>query len=383
MKILIIHNEYATYSGEESVVDNTIKLLKEKGHEVQLFKRSSNEINKNFVGLFKAFFCSFYNYSSINKIKNKIKTFNPNIIHVHNLYPLISPSILPVISKMNIPIVMTVHNYRLICPNGMFFNKMKICEKCSGGKEWNCLLNNCASSYFKSFSYFLRNYYARKKEFYSHIDKYICLTNFQLKKLIENGFDKDKLTVIHNFYQNNNAEFKRKKFGNYIAFVGRITEEKGINILFESAKLLPKIPFKLAGDYDKKLLLKKDIPKNVTFLGRIKGQELISFYENARFLVFPSIWYEGFPMVLIEAMSYKLPIIATNIGGISEIVDDGLTGLLFEYMNINDLTEKIIRLWEDPELCIEYGENGYQKYIKLYNIENNYSTLLKLYNSFI
>ena len=202
MKILLIHNKYGKFSGEEAVVESQIKLLNANGHHVITYFRSSEELEAMPNGKLKAFFNAFYNPKSISAIKALITTEKPDLVHIHNLYPLISPTILPVIKKMGIPIVMTVHNYRLLCPNGLFFNKGEICEKCTGAlKELNCITNNCERSLFKSSGYAARNFWARKKDYYlNNVDLFLCLTEFQKKKLVTNGFNKEKCDVLPNFY---------------------------------------------------------------------------------------------------------------------------------------------------------------------------------------
>ena len=185
MKILIIHNKYGKFSGEEAVVEAQIKLLRANKHEVITYFRSSEELEAMPNAKLKAFFSAIYNPKSIRELKELLVKENPDVVHIHNMYPLISPAILPVIKKMGIPIVMTVHNYRLLCPNGLFFNKGQICEKCTGAlKELNCITNNCESSLFKSSGYAARNFWARKKDYYlNNVDLFLCLTEFQKNKL--------------------------------------------------------------------------------------------------------------------------------------------------------------------------------------------------------
>ena len=167
MKILFIHNKYAKFSGEEAVVESQIKLLRDNGHQVITYFRCSEELEHMSNAKIKAFLSAFHNPNSVKEIKKILEKEKPDLVHIHNLYPLISPAILPAIKEKGIPIVMTVHNYRLLCPNGLFFSNGKICEKCTGaGKEINCIINNCEGSLFKSTGYALRNFWARTKKYY-------------------------------------------------------------------------------------------------------------------------------------------------------------------------------------------------------------------------
>ena len=382
MKILLIHNKYGKFSGEEAVVESQIKLLRANGHHVITYFRSSAELEDMPNAKLKAFFSAFYNPKSISAIKALITTEKPDLVHIHNLYPLISPTILPVIKKMGIPIVMTVHNYRLLCPNGLFFNKGQICEKCTGAlKELNCITNNCESSLFKSSGYAARNFWARKKDYYlNNVDLFLCLTEFQKNKLVANGFTKEKCDVLPNFY---NKEIKEFDYNisdrNYVAFAGRISPEKGIPLLLEAAKKLPHIPFQLAGGMREGYMQELDIPKNVTLSGMLSSKELSNFYSSARFLVLSSIWYEGFPMVFPEAMAHKLPIVAPNMAGYPEIAEENFNGFLFEPGDANSLAKTIDKLWNNHQLSSQLAENGFNKVQKKYSSQAYYKTLENTY----
>ncbi|WP_111709967.1 glycosyltransferase family 4 protein [Lutibacter citreus] len=386
MKILIIHNKYSSYSGEEAVVEAQINWLRSNGHEVVTYFRSSEEITSIKFGKIKSFFTAFYNLKTIREIKQLIKKEEPNVVHVHNLYPLVSPAILPVIKKMGIPIVITVHNYRLLCPNGLFFNNNKICEKCTGkNKELNCISNNCENSFFKSTGYALRNFWARKREYYtSNVDVFLCLTKFQKNKLVANGFSSEKCEVLPNFY---NKQIKEVDYNieerNYIAFAGRISPEKGIPLLLAAAKKLPHISFQLAGGiregYEKEL----EIPENVILRGMLSGKEFEAFYKNARCLVLSSIWYEGFPMVFPEAMVHKLPIIAPNMAGYPEIVEDNFNGLLFSPNNSNSLASCIEKIWNNNTLYQKFGANAFIKVKNKYSSKVYFNNLETIYNKLL
>jgi glycosyltransferase involved in cell wall biosynthesis len=365
MKILIIHNHYSKFSGEEAVVEGQIKLLEESGHQVITYFRKSSEIVSMPLGKLRSFFTALYNPRSKREIKKLIAAEQPDLVHIHNLFPLIAPAILPVIKKADIPIVMTVHNYRLICPNGLFFSQGNICEACAGkGKEWHCITKNCEASYFKSIGYALRNWWARKQEYYlKHVDAFACLTEFQKNKLASNGFSSEKLFVIPNMYSgklNVHNSVSLNKAEKYIAFAGRISPEKGINLLYEAARLLPDVPFKLAGGVRDDYQLPEK-PANVVLVGMLNADQLNEFYQNAYLYVLSSIWYEGFPMVFPEAMNHSLPIIAPNMAGFPEVVSNNRNGLLFEPGNAQALTKQIEILWNNPQKAKAFGEAGYQK----------------------
>lgn len=383
MNIYIIHNEYGKFSGEEAVVAGQKKLLADNGHEVVCFERSSAEIPKMRLGKLRALFSGIYSFSSRRQIRRLLAEHKPDIVHIHNLFPLISPAILPECKKAGVPVVMTVHNYRLVCPNGLHMTDGKVCEKCCGGKEYQCLLNNCEGSLLKSLGYFLRNYVARTLKLYKkNVTMYACLTEFQKQRLINEGFPADRLAVIPNMAKIKNLD-QETLLGEYVGFIGRISPEKGVSVLIEAAKNNTNIPFKAAGSYDLMPDLPKQAPDNFQFLGNIPNENMPAFYQNSRFIVLCSTWFEGFPMILVEAMMHGKPIICSNIGGMPEIVEDGVTGLLFGPGNTDDLAEKIRYLWDRPNLCHQMGQAGREKALQEYSPEKYYERLMAIYKKAI
>jgi glycosyltransferase involved in cell wall biosynthesis len=378
MRILLVHNAYGKFSGEEAVFNAQAKLLKDNGHEVLLFERSSAEI-KTLWDKVRAFFSGIYNPFSSKKIRILLQERKPDIIHVHNLFPFISPSILPVCRKAGIPVVMTVHNYRLLCPNGLHMTNGQLCERCNGGNEWWCVIRNCENGFFKSFGYALRTYIARYfRLFFDNITAYACLTEFHKRKLIAAGFPEERIFVLPNMCDIQ-AEVP-SPLGDYVGFIGRVSLEKGIDILLACARILPTIPFRIAGHYD---YIPKNIPPNVEFCGFLRGNALHKFRQGMKMAVMPSQWYETFGLILVEAAMYGKPVIATRLGAMAEIVDDGITGFLFELGNAEDLANKIKILWDNTESCTSLGKAGRLKALREYSSDKYYTRLLDLYKKAI
>ena len=303
----------------------------------------------------------------------------PDYIHIHNLFPLISPSILPVAKNAGIPVLMTVHNYRLICPNGLFYMNGNICERCSFGREYWCVLKNCENNIIKSVGYALRNWWSRYKSYFlENVNIFVCLTEFQRTKLIDVGFPEEKITVLPNMVEIPSLNIT-SNVGEYIGFAGRLSQEKGISVLLKAAKYNLEIPFSAAGDCFNVQGSIGDIPNNFRLTGFLTSGRLREFYENSRIIVLPSVWYEGFPITLIEAMLHGKPVICSSIGGLVEIVEEGVTGLLVEPNNAKDLSEKIRYLWERPELCQKMGQAGREKALREYSHDIYYERLMKIY----
>jgi glycosyltransferase involved in cell wall biosynthesis len=234
MKILLIHNEYAAVSGEEIEFHHAAEALTARTHDIRLYTRSGAEIEKKIFGKCQAFFAGIYNPFSRRQIIRLLRVFKPDVAFVQNLFPLISPAILPVIKRAGIPIIMCVANYRLMCPNGLYFSHGKVCERCLHHRAYWCLLRNCEEDIFKSAGYTFRFMVARFMGFYEkNIDAYICASEFLRNKMITAGFEAEKIHIIPNIVPDvGTAKMEVSlQIGSYAAYAGRISNEKGVHVL--------------------------------------------------------------------------------------------------------------------------------------------------------
>lgn len=362
MKILLVHNNYGKYSGEEAVVDKMATMLQGLGHEVAQLRMSTEGLRDSAGGKIKGFVAGIYSPAGVRAMREALKREKPDVVNVHNLYPFISPAALRECKRAGVPVIMTVHNFRLICPTGLFMRDGGPCEYClTKGNEWGCVKFNCENSLLKSVGYAARNAVARiKRHYIDCIDKFACITDFQRRKLIEAGFPAEKITVIPNSMDAEVAE--ELKTGDYVAFCGRLSREKGIDLIIEVARRHPEIPFKLAGaarDMD----LIENLSENVELMGYLSGNDLQEFYNNARFFVMASRCYEGFAMAILEGAAYSKPMIAPDHGGFTEIIGTGddAIGLLFEPGNAEALEAAVIRLWNDETLTRSLGLKANEK----------------------
>jgi glycosyltransferase involved in cell wall biosynthesis len=380
MKVCIVHNEYGIFSGEEAVVHNLQTLLKNNRHQVFYFQRTSSEIPGMRMGKVRAFFSGLFSFSSKKAMHRCIQKFEPDVVHVHNLFPLISASVLGVCRRAGVPVVMSVHNYRLMCPNGLLMTKGRICEKCCGGREYWCVLKNCENNLFKSIGYALRSAVTRKlRMFKDNVSIFACLSDFQRKKIIEDGFPEKQCVVLPNMVMWNEKKEDTISGGEYVAYVGRISPEKGVETLIEAARNCPAITFKAAGNYDRMQHLPAAAPGNFQFLGILKKGDVNCFISGSRIVIFCSVCFETFGVTMVEAMLQGKPVVASRLGGIPEIVEDGKTGLLFEAGNAEDLKQKVEYLWNRPELCKKMGAAGRDKALSEYSAETYYQRLMTIY----
>ena len=383
MKVILINNRFRFPGGVETVVDATVDILRQKGNEVSLKERDSKELTKSPFGNFRAFTSGIYSRKAYKDVLRSIEQEKPDIVHVHNLYPLFSPSVLVACRRANVPVVMTCHTYRLVCPQGQHYDGHKICELCFKDAEYWCVIKNCKNSIFQSSAYALRNMVARKlRLFADNVTVFIALSQFAKKRLINAGYNKNRIFVLPNMVPVKSANFNRSR-GRYAAFAGRLSPEKGVEHILSAAVRLPGIPVKVAGDGPIFSNLVQNAPDNIEFTGRLDPNQMSDFYRQARFLIFTSNWYEVCPMVILESLSCGLPVIAPKIGGLPELVEDYRTGLLFEPGNSKDLANKMNILWNNPELCEKMGKAARETAYSEYGIEVYYQHLMDIYENAI
>ncbi len=381
MKILFIHNEYAKMSGEEQSVINLMRLLTEHGHEVELLKRSSAEISDSMSGKIKSFFTGIHNPCAVKAVRQKVLDFKPDIVQIQNLYPLFSPSIIPTVKKLGVPVVMRCPNYRLFCPNGLCYDASgAICEQCFGGHEWNCFKKNCLESHVKSLGYTVRNIAARVTgRILDYVDTFIVQTEFQRRKFIGQGIPENKLAILPGIAPKMEPPPKNWAAGNPVTYIGRVSAEKGIFDFLKAAEALPHIPFVVAGSYDNFPDLPKNSSKNVRWLGFLRGEALRQAYLDARIVVVPSRCYEGFPNVIVTAMMQERPVIATDLGAASTIITHDTDGRLFPFDNLEALISSIAELYNDETACRRLALKGHENATARFSAESVYKTLLNIY----
>ena len=390
MKIAIVHNSYGKVSGEEVVVGSLGNLLRSRGHDVVLFSRSSEEIRGKWFGQAQGFAAGIYNPFARARFSRFMDKSRPDVVHIHNLFPLISPAVLPESARRKVPVVMTLHNFRLVCPNALLLRDGVPCHECLGGREWRCVKHNCERSLAKSLGYALRTGLARTSGlFRKHVSRFICLTEFQRGIHIQEGFPADRLVVIPNpapevlLGAGPKGGNNEKMEGSYVGYVGRVSAEKDVPVVLASSRLLPDIPFKIAGDYWRMPHLLKEAPPNVEFVGHLQGACFEDFFRKMKLMVFATRYYEGFPMTLLDAMVRKVPIVCTRIGGLPEIIEDGRTGLLFERGNASDLAAQISQLWGNASLREILSDAANRKVRDEYSAESVYQRLLRVYTEAI
>lgn len=380
IKVYQVYNQQRSlFGGEPAVIDMTTRLLEMHGNVSRLIMKSSRGLEKSLIKRIGAFCGGIYNVKSYYEMKRLLKEDSPDVVHVHSLYPMFSPSVLVACRQAGIPVVMTVHSHILTCPNWYHLYKGKICEECLGGHEYRCIMNNCRESILESLAYALRGSVARAfRLFHDNVTLFIALTKFAKQRLISSGFRDEQIEVVPNTATLSESIINPGN-GEYIAYAGRLSLEKGVDTLLSAGSQLGFIPIKIAGDGPMFGEMSERAPANVTLVGMLPQDRLANFYSKAKAVVIPSICYEQFPIVAVEAMGHGLPVIASRLGGLPEVIDNNVTGLLFEPGNPDDCAKKIEFLWENPELCRQMGNAGKEKAFRQYSEDVYYNNLIEVY----
>jgi glycosyltransferase involved in cell wall biosynthesis len=363
MKILQINKFHYLRGGSERYYLGLIDLLKNNGDEVMEF---SMKHESNLPSAYREYFIEnvnfqktsvkdalkfIYNWDAVRKLKKLLDKERPDIAHLHNIAHQLTPQIIEVLKERNIPVVQTLHDYKLICPNYSLYANGKFCNECKGGKYYNCFLSKCMhNSYAKSFLAVVEAYLYKYKKTYDKVDLFIAPSQYMKDMCVDFGIDPNRIRVLNNFIDPEKFRYIEKcETGDYLLYFGRLSWEKGVYTLISAMKELKDEKLKIVGSGPEYQNLKKSIESEglddrVELCGPKYGEELKKILNCSKAVILPSIWPENYPYTLLEALSCGKPIIASNTGGIPEIVEDGVSGFLFEPGNSADLAVKINQL---------------------------------------
>jgi glycosyltransferase involved in cell wall biosynthesis len=383
MHVLFVHNDYGRHSGEEQAAEGIAALLTQHGHRVTWMRKSSAGIDKSFAMKARAFGAGIWSPASRRAMGDLLRQDRPDVVQVQNLYPFISSSVLSVCRQQGVPVVMRCPNYRLFCPAGLHLRAGEVCEKCLGpGREWNCIRFNCEGSLPKSVGHAARNGFNRLTgAIVENVDAFVVLSEFQRARFEASGIPAGKLRVVSNYAPTHIVRPTPVPEDGHVAFVGRVDRAKGILEFLEAARRLPATPFAVFGHTGHSDSPLRDLPTNVQLKGFLSGERLEDAYRQARLVVCPSRWFEGFPNVVVQAMAHGRPVVGTSIGVIPEIVRDGQTGLLCPQADGAALARAIESLCSDPERCVRMGQRGREIAETLYSPDSVLRNWMTVYGS--
>ena len=387
MRILLAHNFYRTSapSGEDTAFMNERAMLQNADLEVESFEKYNDDlVGINAFSKLKLGLSNSWSYNTYEEMQNSLKKFKPDIVHFHNTFPQITPSAYAACKDLGIPVIQTLHNFRLLCANALLLRDGKICELCVNGSMISALKYRCyRNSFAATASQVLcigRN--RRNGSYDNNVDRYVTLTEFAKKKFIEAGFNSSKIVTRPNFLSDPPEVIRVSN--RYAIFVGRLTAEKGVMTLLKAWNQITGIELRVVGDGDLSDECKKYVEDNhinVKFLGFLPRTEVISAIQEARFLVFPSECYEGMPLTLLEAFACGTPVLVSNIGGQAEIVTDGSTGIYFETGDADDLAIKCNKYIANNELLSEIGAKARIEFDGKYSQRSVLQQTLSIYHS--
>lgn len=388
MKILILHNHYLESGGEDAVVCAEKSLLERYGHKVILYERFNKDIErynilKKIRLLWKDIFWSEDTYKDLKRL---IRQEKPDIAHIHNIFLLLSPSVYDALKEEHIYVVQTLHNYRFICLNGLFFRNNHICEECLIKKNsFHSVIHRCwRNSFLLSLClYRMLNAYSLKMAISKKIDAYIALSEFSKAKFVRWGLPANRIFIKPNFIV---SEVKPNKNGkDYAVFVGRLVNYKGVDTVISAFQKIRYFGLKIIGSGPllKRLQRMTKNSPNIELLGYLGHERTLEYIRESSFLIFPSICYENMPRVIVEAFSVGVAVIGSNIGATQELVRDGITGLLFNPADSDGLRQRIEYLIKNKDTLAKMRDNAYQEYQEKYTAEKNYSALIDIYKKVI
>ncbi len=377
VRVLLVHNAYQQRGGEDAVAEAEAALLRQHGHEVELYMRHNDEVNR--ISRFAVACDTLWSLRTRRDLQALFMRHRPDIVHVHNSFPLISPSVYWAAARAGLPVVQTLHNFRLLCPQAQLLRESRICEDCVGRVPWRAVQHGCyRGSIAQSAAVAGMLQLHRSLGTWQHqVTLYIALNAFCRDKFIEGGLPAARIRIKPNFVDlSAPAPAPQPREG--FLFVGRYSQEKGLAVLAQALGAAPPgLVLRAAGSGPDEHVLSG--APGVDLLGPLAPTEVYAQMARHRALVLPSIWYENFPRTLVEAFANGLPVIASRLGAMATLVDDGVTGLLFRPGDARDLATKLAWAQTHPAEMQHMGENARRYYESALTGQANLHQLRALY----
>lgn len=381
MKILKVHNSYLISGGEDQSNQAEIQLLREYGNQVKLYTENNERVKS--LGLIKTATKTIWSVETYQKIRDLVKEYRPKILHCENIFPLISPSAYYAAKAEKIPVVQTLRNYRLFCLNAYFFRENRVCEDCLNkpvpfpGIVHSCYKNSTAGSTIVTA---MLSTHRLLKTYQNQVDIFIALTQFAKQKFIEGGLPANKIIIKPNFVYPDPGMGTGE--GKFALFVGRLSEEKGIETLLQAWQNLGHyLPLKIVGDGSLVDVVQDLSEKThgVEYIGRKPIELIYQLMGQAKALIFPSLWYEGMPRVIIESFAKGTPVIASKLGAMEALVDNQRTGLHFTAGHVGELVQQVDWMLNHPSDWQKMRLEARLEYEAKYTAEKNYQRLMEIY----
>ncbi|HLI51275.1 MAG TPA: glycosyltransferase family 4 protein [Thermomicrobiaceae bacterium] len=384
--MLLAHNYYQQAGGEDQVFASESSMLRGRGHRVVEFVRDNRSIDVSGpMGQARLMSRTIWSRPARKELATLVARERPSIAHFHNTFPLISPSAYAAAREFGVPVVQTLHNYRLLCPNAIFFRDGQVCQECLGklipwpGVRHRCYRGSAAAGGAVAGMLAAHRLLGNWDRL---VDVYIVLTEFARDQFTRGGFSADQLMVKPNFVDPDPGTGHHR--GRFALFAGRLSAEKGVKTLLEAWREVgDHLPLVIAGDgplAGEVAAMAEKLP-SIRWLGRQTEAEVGKLMGEASFLIVPSTWYEGMPRVIVEAYARGTPVVASRIGALPEIVDDERTGHLFDPGNVDQLAEALLSLAHDDQRLQRLSRSARAEFEAKYTAEANYARLLEIYSA--
>ncbi len=387
MRVLAVHNYYRNRGGEARTLREEKKAMEAHGHKVRLYTRDNREISDSrLLQLWQLAVNVFFSIKTYREVIKLIHRFAPDVVHIHNVFPLISPSVFFAVKRCRIPMVQTLHNYRLGCPNGLFLDpEGAVCEKCLSGNVFHAVSKKCLhGNFWQSLAVALSLGLHRMLGTFRKVDVFISPSRFLKEKMMEAGIPEEKIRVKPHFMDTKNMS-RSLTYEPYAVFMGRLSREKGVMTLLQVFKRRKDLGLKIIGEGPLLDEARRFIDENglshVECLGYISSEERFDILKRAAFMLFPSLHYENFPYVLMESLSLGVPVIASSIGGVPELIEDKQNGLLCSPGSVEDLNNRIDMLLRDPSLLEKMRKQAWEKAGVSFNEKKGYRELMNIYRA--
>ncbi|WOZ39608.1 glycosyltransferase family 4 protein [Paenibacillus polymyxa] len=385
-KVLIIHNYYQQSGGEDKVVEQESAMLRSRGIETEHYYVHNDSIqSKGLANMAKLAVEAAWSFPEFKRIKELLLRVKPDVVHVHNFFPVISPSVYHACERLGVPVVQTLHNYRLICPAATFMRGNEVCEKCLHGTLLHSIRHGCyRGSQLQTIPVAAMIKFNELIGTWQHkVSRYIALTEFARDKFAESGIPLDRIAVKPNFIHHQTVKAKYDPNDRYLLFVGRISAEKGVRNLLQAWSQLEDrggLRLVIIGDGPQKAELAAAYSQeDIRFLGKQDGDTVLDCMSRAMYVMVPSIWYEGFPMTIVESYSVGTPVLCSRIGALEEIVEDGVTGFHFQHDDLENI-KTVIRRAVAYENYAAMRQKVAENYAAHYTEEVNVKQLLAIYS---
>jgi len=383
MRVLLVHNYYRYFGGEDMAADNDFRLLASHGIQVRLYSRHNREILR-YGPWEKAMFPvrAIHSPDTVESLDRALHDFPAEVAYVHNVYPLISPSVYTALARRGVPVVQVLHDYRPFCANGWLYTQGSACERCTGGRHWHAVIHKCMhQSRTISAIYAASLWNLKRCGAFDRVSMFLCPSEFSRLQAIKNGIEPARLRVRPHSIDARAIPPGTGR-GEYFLYLGRISREKGLDTLLRAFERLPEAPLRIAGagpmEEEVRGRLSGPGMRHVQMLGFQTGEAKLDLLRNARAVIVPSESLESFGLTVLEAYAAGRPVIASDAGALPYLVEDGVTGVIFPRLDAGALRSRVLGLMEDPVAAMRMGSQARLRAEQEYSPDTGYQRLIAI-----